>query len=319
MGMTPPADAAPLRAVTDAEREAFERDGVVHLPAIHPPEWVDYLRTQLVDIFDRQPERPMDQRSVSGDRTEGIRVDMAALVDGMRTALPGTAVALEHGPEAEITGRSIVETDAAHWHHQIRAHHLSGSLPEIVAGLTGDDKVVFYSDQLFLKEPGSQVRTPFHQDEPYFLVDGAVAVCWVPVDVVGFDNGPMGYVRGSHRWGRRFKPSDFVTDTGVFPERDGIAHGELEQMPPISPETHDVVYFEAEPGDVIVHHWSTVHGAAGNVSASAVRRAASVRYAHGDSRFFRRPSSPEPFRDRVDLADGDPLERAARFPIVWPR
>ena len=44
------------------------------------------------------------------------------------------------------------------------------------------------------------------------------------------------------------------------------------------------------------------------MSPTATRRAASVRYAYGDSRFYRRPSSPEPFRDRVDLTDGDPLE-----------
>lgn len=31
--------------------------------------------------------------------------------------------------------------------------------------LTSTDKVVFYSDQLFLNKPGSHVRTPSHQDE----------------------------------------------------------------------------------------------------------------------------------------------------------
>ena len=309
----------PLRSITDEERARFDRDGVVHLPAILPRAWVDYLESQLDDIFDTHAgQRPEDQRSVRGDSDAGIRVDMAALAEGMRAAVPGAPVALEGGADAAITGRSIVETDAAHWHTDLRAHHLEGPLPALVAELTGTDKVVFYSDQLFLKEPGSRIRTPFHQDEPYFLVDGDVAVCWVPVDRVGADNGPMGYVRGSHRWGRLFKPSDFVTDTGTFPERDGIEHGRLEKMLPISATTHDLVYFDAEPGDVIVHHWSTVHGAAGNTSPVATRRAASVRYAYGDSRFHRRPSSPEPFRDRVELNEGEPLEHSARFPVVWP-
>ncbi len=163
------------------------------------------------------------------------------------------------------------------------------------------------------------MRTPFHQDEPYFLVQGEVAVAWVPVDVVGPSNGPMGYVKGSHRWGRVFKPSDFITDTGTFHEVDGIDHSALDLMPPISPDTHDVVYFDARPGDVIVHHWSTIHGAAGNVSATATRRAASIRYALGGSTYYQRPSSPEPFRHSLNLRDGEPLENADRFPIVWPR
>lgn len=316
-----PAGRAPLRAVSDDERESFARDGVVHLKAIYPERWVDDLRRKLTDVFDRRVERSSDRGprpSVRGGRTDGLRVDMAELVNGLRRTARSADLALEDGPDSPITGRSVVETDAASWHDGLRAHHLDGPLPEIVAMLTGTDKVVFYSDQLFLKEPGSQVRTPFHQDEPYFLVDGSVAVCWVPVDRVGHDNGPMWYVRGSHRWGRLFKPSDFVTDRGVFPEVDGIRHDDLELLPPIGRDSHDLVSFAAEPGDVIVHHWSTVHGAAGNVSATATRRAASVRYAIGDSRFFRRPSSPEPFRARVEIADGEPLERAERFPVVWP-
>ena len=261
----------------------------------------------------------MDQRSTGGDRRSGIRVDMAELARGIRTKVPGVEVALEGGTTAEIDGRSIVETDAAHWHPGIRHHHTGGPLAELVAQLTDADKVVFYADQLFLKEAGSRVRTPFHQDEPYFLVRGQVAVCWVPVDPVGAENGRMGYVRGSHRWGRLFKPSDFVTETGTFPETEGIEHGALEQLPPIDPDHADVIHFDAEPGDVIVHHWSTVHGSAGNISTSARRRAASVRYAWGESTFHRRPSSPEPFRHTVDLAEGAPLESSDRFPLVWPR
>ncbi len=312
-------DALPARDVTNAEREAYHRDGFVLLEGVYPRPWVDYLKAQLEDVFDRQPDRSMDQRSVTGGRTDGIRVDMAALANGVRAAVPDAPLALEGGRDAPILGRSIVETDAAHWHSGMRRHHLEGPLAEIVAGLTGTGKVVFYSDQLFLKEPGSRIRTPFHQDEPYFLVRGEVAVCWVPVDTVNRESGCMGYVRGSHRWGRLFKPSDFVTEQGTFPERDGIEHAGLELLPPIDPAGEDVVFLEAGPGDVIVHHWSTVHGSAGNVSATATRRAASVRYALGDSRYCRRSSSPEPFRDTLDLRDGDPLEAAARFPVVWPR
>ncbi len=315
-----PSDPHPARPVTEAERRAFERDGVVHLTAIYPEEWVDELRTHLDDVFDHRPERTMDQRSVSGSSTTGIRVDMVALSRGLRAAAPDAELAVDGDPDAALTGRSIVETDAAAWHEGLRRHHLDGPLPEIVASVTGSPRVNFYADQLFLKEAGSRVRTPFHQDKPYFLVQGGdVAVCWVPVDRVGRDNGPMGYVRGSHRWGATFKPSDFVTTTGTFPERDGVDLSGLDPLPPIDPDDPALVYIEAGPGDVIVHHWATVHGSAGNVSARATRRAASVRYALDGCTFHQRPSSPEPFRFTVDLADGDPLERHPRFPVVWPR
>lgn len=315
-----PADPKPLRTVTDEERATFDCDGVVRLSGIYPPEWVAYLERQLVDIFDEQPDRDMDQRSVTGQSTTGIRVDMVSLAEGLRSARPEAVVAIEGGPTAELSGRNVVETDAAFWHPEMWAHHLDGPLPEIVASLTGSAKVNFYSDQLFLKEAGSRMRTPFHQDKPYFLVDGGdMAVCWVPVDTVTAENGPMAYIRGSHRWGKLFKPSDFITETGTFPERDGIDLAGLDTLPPISAEDPQLVYLETEPGDVIVHHWATIHGSAGNVSVSARRRAASVRYACDGCTFHQRPSSPEPFRFTIGLADGDALETAERFPIVWPR
>ena len=318
--MTAPMNSKPLRAVTVEERVAFERDGVVRLAGIYPTEWVDYLERQLTDIFDRQSERTMDQRSVTGDSAAGIRVDMVALAQGLRSVRPDAELAVEGERAAELAGRSVVETDAAFWHEDMRHHHLAGPLPEIVAAVTGSAKVNFYSDQLFLKEAGSRIQTPFHQDKPYFLVDGGdVAVCWVPVDTVTAENGPMGYVRGSHRWGTVYKPSDFVTPRGTFPERDGIDLSGLDVLPEISEEEHDLVFIEAEPGDVIVHHWATVHGSAGNVSATARRRAASVRYAGEGCTYYQRPSSPEPFRFTIGLADGDPLESAERFPVVWPR
>lgn len=316
----PPTDGNPLRAVTDAERAAFERDGVVRLRGIYPAAWVAYLEAQLDDVFDGRSDRAMDQRSVTGASTDGIRVDMVALATGLRRARPEAKLAVDGGPGAAPVGRSIVETDAAFWHRGMRQHNLHGPLPAIVAAVTGSSKVNFYSDQLFLKEAGSLMRTPFHQDKPYFLVDGGdVAVCWVPVDRVSTDNGPMGYVLGSHRWGATFKPSDFVTETGTFPERDGIDFDGLDDLPPISAAEHDLVYLEAEPGDVIVHHWATIHGSAGNVSTSARRRAASVRYACDGCTFHQRQSSPEPFRFTIGLAEGDPLEASDRFPIVWPR
>lgn len=313
-------DNRPSRPVTDDERAAFERDGVVLLRGIYPDDWVRRLEVDLDDVFEHRPERGMDQRSVSGASDTGIRVDMVALSRGLRAAVPDAVLAIDGDAEAELNGRSIVETDAAAWHDGLRHHHVDGPLPEIVAGLTGSAKVNFYADQLFLKEAGSRVRTPFHQDKPYFLVTGGdVAVCWVPVDRVGADNGPMGYVRGSHRWDKTFKPSDFVTTSGTFPERDGIDLSGLDTLAPIDPDDPALVYIEAEPGDVIVHHWATVHGSAGNVSAVATRRAASVRYALDGCTFHQRPSSPEPFRFTIDLAEGDPLEDHERFPVVWPR
>ena len=309
------------RSVTDAERQAFAEDGVVLLKDIYPADWVECLRSELDDVFRQSELRTAFAGSVlDGDSSQGASSDMVKVLEDTLKYASADAIAIEGDVTETPTGRSIVETDASSWHEGMRAHNTEGPLPELLHQLTGSDRINFYSDQLFLKEPGSRVKTPFHQDKPYFLVDGGeVAVVWLPVDVVDRENGAMGYVPGSHRWGKIFKPSDFATNHGTFPEVGDISLEGLDTLPDDLLDSVEVRYFDAEPGDVIVHHWATLHGSRGNTSATRTRRAASIRFALDGCRFYRRPSSPEPFRNTVGLADGEPLENSARFPLVWPQ
>jgi ectoine hydroxylase-related dioxygenase (phytanoyl-CoA dioxygenase family) len=308
------------RDVTEQEIADFHRDGVVMLRDIYPIEWVDRLRVAMDEAFARDSVASNGAALVTGASTEGSRSDMVERARARLERDDGAVVALQDGKIP--TGRSIVETDACAWHDGLRQHHSEGPLPLIVSALTDSSKVILYSDQLFLKEAGSSVMTPWHQDKPYWLMEGEkVAVCWVPVDEVTIDSGAMGYVIGSHRWGRLFKPSDFVTATGTYPTAGGIYYDDLDDVPPIDaePETYEVRRFEAGPGDVIVHHWMTLHGSTGNISANRLRRAASIRYAGDDVTFLKRRSSPEPFRHTIELDDGDPLEAADRFAVVYKR
>jgi Phytanoyl-CoA dioxygenase (PhyH) len=61
---------------------------------------------------------------------------------------------------------------------------------------------------------------------------------------------------------------------------------------------YDIVSYELEPGDMLVHHHLTVHGSAGNATFRQTRRAASLRYCGDDIRFkfrsLRAGASPFP-------------------------
>lgn len=307
-----------IRPITEEEIEGFDRDGVVALRGICPLDWVDSLRASLDEVFARDASSTASAMA-DGQSTQGSRGDVAERMRSLIDRGEVSQLAVEEGRVPE--GRSLIETDACSWHEGLRRNHIDGPLPELVAQLTQSKRVNLYSDQLFLKEPGSSVRTPWHQDKPFWLLQGSkVSVCWVPVDEVTIESGAMGYVVGSHRWGKTFKPSDFVTMTGTS-SIPGLVYDDLEDLPPIDehPENYEIRRYEAGPGDVIVHHWMTLHGATGNISANQLRRAASVRFAGDDVTFFQRPSAPEPFRHTVGLADGDDLDDAERFPRVWPR
>src|SRR6185437_13224407 len=43
----------------------------------------------------------------------------------------------------------------------------------------------FFDDHVLVKEPGTQKPTPWHQDIPYYFVDGQQTVSfWIPIDPV---------------------------------------------------------------------------------------------------------------------------------------
>jgi len=71
-------------------------------------------------------------------------------------------------------------------------------------------------------------------------------------------------------------------------------------------DQYDIIHFDVEPGDVIVHHYRTIHGAGGNHSRYQVRRAASLRYCGDDIRFQMRPWTPKQLHHTSRLRDVPP-------------
>jgi len=179
----------------------------------------------------------------------------------------------------------------------------------VAAKLTGSREVRFFHEHVLVKEPGTNVPTPWHQDQPYYCVDG-IQTCslWMPLDHVSESVCPQ-FVAGSHRWQRFFAPERF--DRSPLNEGDG-----LEAMPNIDGDraSYDIRSWPLEPGDAIAFNFMTVHGAPSN-SSSIRRRGFSNRWVGDDCRFARRSgvTSP-PFRD-ITLAHGATLD-APEFPVV---
>jgi ectoine hydroxylase-related dioxygenase (phytanoyl-CoA dioxygenase family) len=75
------------------------------------------------------------------------------------------------------------------------------------------------------------------------------------------------YVRGSHRWNRRFK--------AVSPDyHPALLASDLEDPPDIDAhrDDYDLVDWDMEPGDVLMFHPLILHGSAGNSSTTRCQR-----------------------------------------------
>jgi ectoine hydroxylase-related dioxygenase (phytanoyl-CoA dioxygenase family) len=188
-------------------------------------------------------------------------------------------------------------------------------LPAVSAALMQSQTVRIYHDHLLVKEPGTRQPTPWHQDQPYYNVQGRQNVSfWIPVDPVPLES-TLRFVAGSHS-GTWYMPRTFRDHQAKwFPE------GSLAELPPIDkqPEQHRQLAWALQPGDVVAFHMLTLH-ASGGVGATHRRREFSARYLGDDMRHAVRPwrTSP-PFSGLSErLADGAELADDL-FPLVWSR
>ncbi|MBS0373586.1 MAG: phytanoyl-CoA dioxygenase family protein [Proteobacteria bacterium] len=181
----------------------------------------------------------------------------------------------------------------------------------LAAGLMRSQRARFFHDHVLVKEPGSSVVTPWHQDQPYYCVDGAQSVSfWTPLDPVPVAIS-LECIAGSHRWSERgYRPRRF-DGTPLFAEGDFAELPDLEALRAELP----VRRFALEPGDAVAFHFRTLHGAPANVSASA-RRVFSHRWVGDDARFVARGARGSPPFPHLALADGAPFD-APEFPVVY--
>jgi len=103
----------------------------------------------------------------------------------------------------------------------------------VAAKLLATNRVNFFFDAIFVRTPGAQFRTPFHQDEPYWSVEGFdTCSIWMPLVAVEKQSA-LEFVRGSHRWGRRFKQTNFGALTGDARDMRIESDGDAEVFPDI--------------------------------------------------------------------------------------
>jgi len=173
-------------------------------------------------------------------------------------------------------------------------------------------------DFFLIKEPHSGPKTYWHQDYGFNWMEGWQNIStWIPLDFVTIESGAVEYVRGSHRWGIRSEahvPGKSLKD--IAGQSDGG-----DELPDIEQnrKSYDIIHFDTEPGDCVMHHWLTIHGAPENKSDRR-RRALCHRIA-GDDSVYKIRRNPFAFKPPIDphLMDGQRIpEDHDVFPTVWP-
>ncbi|HEX3847619.1 MAG TPA: phytanoyl-CoA dioxygenase family protein [Steroidobacteraceae bacterium] len=170
-----------------------------------------------------------------------------------------------------------------------------------------------YHDHMLTKESATRQRTPWHQDQPYYNVEGRQSISfWIPVDPVNRES-TLEFVAGSHL-GPWLMPRSFMdAQAQWFPE------GSLADLPKIEErrDAFPILGWALEPGDAACFHMLTLHASSG-VSGSNRRRVFSVRFLGDDATHAPRRwrTSPE-FPGLTDeLPAGAPMDHPL-FPVLW--
>ncbi len=192
---------------------------------------------------------------------------------------------------------------------------LESESARLAAEMMGSETAQFFHDHVLVKEPGTDMPTPWHQDGPYYFVDGTQTVSfWLPLDPVPVQRS-LRFVAGSHRWKRSVRPVKWKDDSRFYETDDDI----YMDMPDLdaNPREYSILAWAMEPGDAVLFDFRAVHGADGN-AGSARRRAFSMRWVGDDARYVQRSgrTSP-PFPDHAMRA-GQRL-REDWFPVLWPK
>ncbi|WP_353474382.1 phytanoyl-CoA dioxygenase family protein [Salipiger sp. H15] len=182
---------------------------------------------------------------------------------------------------------------------------------EVAADLMRSGRVQMFHDHVLVKEPGTSKPTPWHQDGPYYFVDGLQNVSfWSPVDPV--TDASLRCVAGSHLWEKPVLPKRWLSETDFFPDSDAYM-----PVPDPDAEGMEIREWTMEPGDAVAFNYATLHGARGNTSTSR-RRAFSLRLVGDDARYVERPGRTSPPYPGHDMQPGQPL-REDWFPVLFQR
>ena len=181
---------------------------------------------------------------------------------------------------------------------------------DAAAKLMDSTYVQLFHDHVLVKEPGTSKPTPWHQDGPYYFVEGRQNVSfWSPLDPVR--EASLRCVAGSHLWPREVLPTRWVAETSFYPDPDLY-------MPVPDPDAEGmrVLEWQMDPGDAVAFNFRTLHGARGNNTGTR-RRAFSLRLVGEDARYVERPGRTSPPYPGHGMLAGQRL-RDDWFPVLRP-
>ena len=277
-----------LRTLTNKEIDTYHRDGVVPLRGMFDKDWIELLNKGLNVNYEYPTER-----SRIWDKD-----------DAGHTMFYDTLA----WKEIEEYKKFIFDSPAA---------QICGQLMKVKA-------VYYFFDAVFVRSAGTKFETPWHQDEPYWSIEGYDAcTLWMPLVPVKQKNC-LSFVPGSHLFKSVFNQKNFGELTGNLKDQVDFSKIADQEFPDINadPERFGVVNWELQPGDCIAFNGRTMHGGSGKLDNDTNLKVFTTKWMGDDVRIKFRNYGMDPDFSSVMMKKG--LKSGDRpstdmYPLVWSK
>ena len=262
----------------------------------------------------------IDESVVEGFQRDGVVIvrglfdpdEVATIERGIERVLADPGPMFKVASQPDDPGRFV--EDFCRWQdvEEFRDVAVGSRAADIAQALMGGGSVRLFHDHTLVKEPGTRQETPWHQDQPYYNVDGYQnCSLWAPVDPVAAES-TLEFLAGSHRMGWLMPRTFMDSQAKWFPE------GTMSEIPAIEADraSFDIRGWAMEPGDAVFFHMLTIHHAYGVPGANR-RRAFSLRFLGDDMVHAPRTWITSPQFDGLDaeLPAGAPMDHPL-FPLL---
>ena len=218
----------------------------------------------------------------------------------------------KHGKENVNNNQGRFFEDYCNWEriNEFKDCIFKSPAAQIVAEATSSKSVQIFHEHIFMKESETLKETPWHQDMPYYCLDGNnTGSFWIPLDNVDKENN-LQLILGSHKWPKLVRPTKWSNDQSWY--RDGSSFMDL---PNIDKFKDNILIPELNLGDAVLFNFKIVHGSSGNKTTKS-RRAFSMRFIGDDVRYIDRGGPTSPPFDGINLKSGD-MMRKDWFPKIF--
>ncbi len=292
--------------VSEADQQAFHRDGAILLKGILDRKWVDLIETGL-EYAEAHPD------GMSAGVGMPLRIDQFPAMHS-----EDLARAMQSSPIAEIVGR-VLDSPVRFYMDQMFYKPAGPIAPS-----------AWHQDTCYYNVEGHQlVRAwvcvdPVPREASLEVVRGSHLWNVTYRPPVGRDpeSDPEGVAAtdAAHARGERLIGPESFEQWTYF---DSFADPGLPPLPNIEANrgSFDVMGWDYEPGDVILFHGHILHSARGGVTLPHPRRSHASLWAGADVRYLHRRSQSIP--DPIGLydfnpKDGQPLsDFPGVFPVAW--